>query len=192
MITTPAQFAELNKGNMDALFALSHTMFDATEKLVDLNLAAAKATMEESAEKATALMGAKDVQELLAMTSGFAQPTVEKFVSYSRTAYGIASGAGRSVAHRRDPDRRRQQARCRPGRVRGEERAGRQRARRLRVQERGRRGQHRVRHVQQGCQAGRRCRRVERCRRHVGHAEGRLGRQRRRQGQGQESRLIGD
>jgi phasin family protein len=54
--------------------------------------------MEESAEKATALMGAKDVQELLAMTSGFAQPTVEKFVSYSRTAYGIASGAGAEVS----------------------------------------------------------------------------------------------
>ncbi|MCA3216100.1 MAG: phasin family protein, partial [Burkholderiales bacterium] len=46
MFPTPAQFAELQKTQMDALFALSHTMFDATEKLVDLNLAAAKATME--------------------------------------------------------------------------------------------------------------------------------------------------
>ncbi len=98
MITTPAQFAELNKSQMDALFALSHTMFDATEKLVDLNLAAAKATMEESAERATALMGARDVQELLAMTGGLAQPAVEKMVSYSRTVYGIASGAGAEVS----------------------------------------------------------------------------------------------
>lgn len=98
MMTTPAQFAELNKGSLDALFALSHTMFDATEKLVDLNLAAAKATMEESAEKATALMGAKDAQELLAMTSGLAQPTFEKLVSYNRTVYGIASGVGAEVS----------------------------------------------------------------------------------------------
>lgn len=98
MITTPAQFAELNKTQLDALFALSHTMFDATEKLVDLNLAAAKATMEESAERATALMGARDVQELLAMTGGLAQPAVEKMVSYSRTVYGIASGAGAEVS----------------------------------------------------------------------------------------------
>lgn len=98
MITTPAQFAELNKSQMDALFALSHTMFDATEKLVDLNLAAAKATMEESAERATALMSARDVQELMALTGGLAQPAVEKLVSYSRTVYGIASGAGAEVS----------------------------------------------------------------------------------------------
>jgi phasin family protein len=98
MITTPAQFAELNKSQLDALFALSHTMFDATEKLVDLNLAAAKATMEESAERATALMSARDVQELMALTGGLAQPTVEKMVSYSRTVYGIASGAGAEVS----------------------------------------------------------------------------------------------
>lgn len=91
---TPAQFAELQKTQLDALFALSHTMFDATEKLVDLNLAAAKATMEESAEKATQLMSVKDVQELWSVTGGLAQPSMEKFVSYSRNVYSIASGAG--------------------------------------------------------------------------------------------------
>lgn len=98
MITTPAQFAELNKSQLDAMFAFSHTLFDATEKLVDLNLAAAKATMEESAERATALMGARDVQELMALTGSLAQPTVEKMVSYSRTVYGITSGAGAELS----------------------------------------------------------------------------------------------
>jgi phasin family protein len=94
MIATPAQFAELNKAQMDALYALSHTMFDATEKLVDLNLAATKALMEESAERAQALFGVKDVQELVALTGSLAQPSVEKAVAYSRNLYGIASGAG--------------------------------------------------------------------------------------------------
>jgi phasin family protein len=98
MITTPAQLAELNKGQLDALFALSQTMFDATEKLVGLNLAAAKATMEESAEKSTALWSAKDVQELFALMSSAAQPTVEKIASYNRTVYGIASGAASEVS----------------------------------------------------------------------------------------------
>lgn len=98
MIATPAQFAELQKGQMDALYALSHAMFDATEKLVDLNLAATKAVMEEAAEKAQALLSVKDVQELLALTGGLAQPTVEKVVSYNRTVYGIASGAGAEVS----------------------------------------------------------------------------------------------
>lgn len=98
MLATPAQFAELHKTQMDALYALSHAMFDATEKLVDLNLAASKAAMEETAQKTQALMSVKDVQELLALTGSLAQPAVEKIVSYNRSVYGIASGAGTEVS----------------------------------------------------------------------------------------------
>lgn len=98
MVTTPAQFAELQKGQLDAVYALSHAWFEATEKMVDLNLAATKAVMEETAEKTQAILGVKDVQELLALTSAFAQPTVEKFVSYSRNVYNITSSAGAEVS----------------------------------------------------------------------------------------------
>lgn len=98
MIATPAQLSELQKSQIDTLFALSHTVFNATERLVDLNLAAAKALMEESADKAQELMGVKDVQELLAVGGAYAQPTLDKFVSYSRNVYSIASGAGNDVS----------------------------------------------------------------------------------------------
>jgi phasin family protein len=94
MYATPAQVAELQKGQVDALYALSHAVFEATEKLVDLNLAAAKAFMDESAERTQALLGVKDVQELLAVASGLAQPSMEKFASYGRNVYSIASGTG--------------------------------------------------------------------------------------------------
>lgn len=97
MFATPTQFAELNKAQMDAVYALTHTMFDATEKLVDLNLAAAKALLDESAEKVQALYTVKDVQDLFAVTGGIAQPTVEKAVAYSRNLYGIASGASAEI-----------------------------------------------------------------------------------------------
>jgi phasin family protein len=93
MISTPAQVAEFQKSQLDALFALSHTMFEATEKLVDLNLAATKALLEESAERTQVMLGVKDAQELLAVGSGLAQPALEKVVSYNRNVYGIASGA---------------------------------------------------------------------------------------------------
>jgi phasin family protein len=98
MFTTPAQFAELQKGQMDAAVALSQTFFDAAERLMELNLAAAKATLEESVEKSQALLSAKDVQELIALSSGNAQPTLDKAVSYSRTVYGIANGANAEVS----------------------------------------------------------------------------------------------
>jgi phasin family protein len=98
MMTTPAQFAEFQKSQLDAMFAMSHTMFEATEKLVDLNLAAAKAMLEESAERAQALMSVKDMQELMAVSTSLAQPTLEKLVSYNRNVYGIASSAGADLS----------------------------------------------------------------------------------------------
>ena len=36
MFTTPAQFTEIQKGQMDAAFALGQTFFDATERLLEL------------------------------------------------------------------------------------------------------------------------------------------------------------
>jgi len=98
MFATPAQFTEIQKGQMDAAVALSQTFFDATERLLELNLAAAKATLEESVEKTQALLSVKDVQEFVALSGGMAQPTLEKVVSYSRTVYGIANGANAEVS----------------------------------------------------------------------------------------------
>jgi phasin family protein len=98
MLSTPAQIVEFQKSQLDALFALSHTMFEATEKLVDLNLAASRALLEESAEKTQTLLGVKDAQELLAVGSSVAQPALDKVVSYNRNVYGIASGAGADVS----------------------------------------------------------------------------------------------
>ena len=98
MFATPAQFTEIQKGQMDAAFALGQTFFDATERLLELNLAAAKATLEESVEGVQALMSAKDVQEFVALSTALSQPTLEKAVSYSRTVYGIANGAGGEVS----------------------------------------------------------------------------------------------
>jgi len=98
MFATPAQFTEIQKGQMDAAVALSQTFFDATERMLELNLAAAKATLEESVEKTQALLSVKDVQEFLALSGGLTQPTLEKVVSYSRTVYGIANGANAEVS----------------------------------------------------------------------------------------------
>ena len=93
MYATPAQLVELQKGQLDAVNSLGHTVFSAAEKFVTLNLAAAKALMQDASDTTQTLLGAKDVQELVAMTSTLSQPTIEKAVSYSRNVYGIASGA---------------------------------------------------------------------------------------------------
>ena len=98
MFATPAQFTEIQKGQMDAAIALCQTWFDAAERFMELNLAAAKATLEESVERTQAMLSVRDVQELLALSGGLTQPTLEKAVSYSRNVYSIANGANTEVS----------------------------------------------------------------------------------------------
>lgn len=98
MFATPAQFAEIQKGNIDAIYALSHAVFGATEKFTDLNIAAAKALLEESSETVQTYLGVKDAKQFVSLSAGFAQPTMEKMVSYNRNLYSIASAAGAEIA----------------------------------------------------------------------------------------------
>lgn len=98
MFATPAQFAEIQKGQLDTVYALSHALFGATEKLSDLNIAAAKALLEESSETAQSYLGVKDAKEFVSMSAGFAQPTLEKIVSYNRNLYSIATATSAEIS----------------------------------------------------------------------------------------------
>ena len=94
MIYSNDQFATLQKNNLDAIASLSQKTFAGFEKLVDLNMAAARALVAESVSNLQALAGAKDAQAVLALQSGMIQPLAEKSASYSRHLYDIASGTG--------------------------------------------------------------------------------------------------
>jgi phasin family protein len=87
---TPDQFAAAHKANLETLFGLTSKAFEGVEKLVELNLQVAKATLAESAENTKAVMGVKDAQELLALQSSLLQPSAEKAAAYSRHLYDIA------------------------------------------------------------------------------------------------------
>lgn len=93
MATNITEMVEMQKAQVEALSAIGHTLFAAAEKLVNLNITAAKAAFADASEASHTLLSAKDPQEFIALATGAAQPTVEKLVGYSRNAYGIASGA---------------------------------------------------------------------------------------------------
>jgi phasin family protein len=93
MASNISDIIEMQKAQLDALNSVGQTLFSAAEKLVNLNLAAAKAAFADISESSHTLLGAKDPQEFIALATGAAQPTVEKLVGYSRNAYGIATGA---------------------------------------------------------------------------------------------------
>jgi phasin family protein len=91
------QITNATKANLEAqlsiLTALTAKAFESVEKVVDLNLNAAKASLEDSAVAARQLLSAKDPQEFLSLTAAQAQPTAAKAIAYSRHLAGIASTA---------------------------------------------------------------------------------------------------
>ena len=98
MFSIPEQFSNATKANFEAQFAifsaLTNKAFEGVEKFVDLNLTAAKASLEESSNTAKQLLSAKDPQEFFALASAQAQPTAEKTMAYSRHLATIATSTG--------------------------------------------------------------------------------------------------
>ena len=90
---TPEQILASHKANVETLFGLTNKAFEGVEKLVELNVGAAKAALNESATQTQAALSVKDAQELLALQSGLLQPLAEKTAAYSRHLYDIASGS---------------------------------------------------------------------------------------------------
>jgi len=91
MYVTPEQVVASNKAGMEAVIALAHAQFAAFERLSALNFNTTKAIFEESIGHTKALLGVKDVQELVNLNAAVAQPTIEKALAYSRSVYDVAN-----------------------------------------------------------------------------------------------------
>ncbi len=96
MFAIPEQFSNATKANFEAQFAifssLTATAFEGVEKLMDLNINAAKASLEETSAATRQLLAAKDPQEFFSLSAAQAQPTAEKAISYTRQLASIAAG----------------------------------------------------------------------------------------------------
>ncbi|MCM5680396.1 TIGR01841 family phasin [Schlegelella sp. S2-27] len=94
---TAEQLIAAQKANIETLFGLSQKAFEGVEKLVELNVQVAKASLDEAAEHAQAVMSVKDAQELLALQAALLQPNAEKAAAYSRHVYDIAAATNAEV-----------------------------------------------------------------------------------------------
>jgi phasin family protein len=86
---TAEQVVVAQKANVETLFDLTNKAFEGVEKLVELNMQVAKATLGEAADNARAALSVKDAQELVALQATLLQPTAEKAASYNRHVYDI-------------------------------------------------------------------------------------------------------
>lgn len=97
MFAYPDQLSSATKTQLEtqlAMFsALSGKAFENLERMMELNIAAAKATLEESGANFQQLLAAKDAQELFALSANQVQPAMEKAMAYGRQLASIASNA---------------------------------------------------------------------------------------------------
>lgn len=94
---TAEQMMAAHKANVETLFGLTNKAFEGVEKLVELNMQVAKASMDEVAANTQAVLSVKDAQELMALQAAMLQPSAEKAAAYSRHVYDITSGTTAEV-----------------------------------------------------------------------------------------------
>jgi phasin family protein len=85
------QIIATNKANMEAFEGAIGQAYAGMEKLVELNMAATKAALEESFGHAKAVMSVKTPQEFMTLQTSFFQPMAEKSAAYLQHVQSIAT-----------------------------------------------------------------------------------------------------
>ncbi len=95
---TVEQITSAQKNNLNVFFGFTETAFSGVEKLVELNLAAAKAAFSENVHHVQSMISIKDPAEIVALQSSFYQPIAEKSAAYSRHVYEIATSTSSELS----------------------------------------------------------------------------------------------
>lgn len=82
----------LLESQIESLQALASTAIAGVEKTFALNMATAKASVDESVAVAKQSFSAKNPQEIFSLMAAQAEPAMEKVASYSRAVTEIGSG----------------------------------------------------------------------------------------------------
>jgi phasin family protein len=97
MITTPAQFLELQRVHVNALNAVGRALIGGAEKLSNLNATIGRSAIDSATEAAQSLSSVKEPNELIALSGASARPSLEKFVGYTRELVSIANGVSAEI-----------------------------------------------------------------------------------------------
>jgi len=93
MYNATEQFAELNKANVAQATKLAALAIENAEKLMRLNLSAAKTALAQGVEGAQAAASIKDVQDLVLFRTKYAESGVQVALGYSKSLYEVAAEA---------------------------------------------------------------------------------------------------
>jgi len=91
------QIAANQKSAVNNLFALSNSLFEGAQSLVQLNLQVAKTTLQEAQAASTAALVVKDPKELIDLVTTSAKAAPEKAAAYLQHVQTIATASGTEV-----------------------------------------------------------------------------------------------
>lgn len=96
------QFSSAAKANLETQLAAAQAFnvkaFEGVSQWVDLNLKAARASLEESSATVSQLLATKDPREALQLLAAQGQPTAAKAVAYTRNLAVIAAATQSELA----------------------------------------------------------------------------------------------
>ncbi|MGH8866035.1 MAG: phasin family protein, partial [Burkholderiales bacterium] len=91
MYQTPEQLVAINKANLEVAMKFAGVALQGAERILDLQLKAAKTAFADSVENAKTIAAVKDLQQLAALKDSMGQPTLEKATAYAKSVYDVTS-----------------------------------------------------------------------------------------------------
>lgn len=91
MYQAPEQLVALNKANLEVAMKFAGVAIHGAERILDLQLKAAKSAFADGVENAKTLAAIKDVKELATLKDELAQPAIEKATAYAKSVYDVTT-----------------------------------------------------------------------------------------------------
>ena len=91
MYTANESFAALNKANLETAARFANIAFGGAERLIGIQLNAAKAALADGVDSAKTLATVKDLQQFADVKDTVAQPAFEKAADYVKSVYDVAT-----------------------------------------------------------------------------------------------------
>jgi phasin family protein len=91
MYQTPEQLVAINKANLEVAMKFAGVALHGAERILDLQLKAAKSALADSVENTKAIAAVKDLQDFAALKDSIAQPSIEKATAYAKSFYDVTA-----------------------------------------------------------------------------------------------------
>jgi len=91
MYQAPEQLMAWNKANLEAAVRFAGIALEGAERMLEVQLKAAKSAFADGVQQAKMLADVKDPQEFAQLKNTLAQPSLEKATSYVKSVYDVAA-----------------------------------------------------------------------------------------------------